>query len=206
MDDMTIKTIIFDLDGTITQPCIDFDAIRRDMGFAPDAGPILELMQKMTPQQRLLADQVLYTHEQRAIESSTLNTGAAETLSAIHQAGLPIGILTRNLKENALAVGQKHALHFDFIVGREDGPAKPDPFGVLHICQAFAVPPREAMVVGDYLFDLLCARNAGAIPVWFRNSKASEDFASFADHTIDALPQLLAIIAAANHNKENANA
>jgi HAD superfamily hydrolase (TIGR01549 family) len=206
MDDMTIKTVIFDLDGTITQPCFDFDAIRMEMGFARDAGPVLELMQRMAPDKRRQADKILLAHEQRAVDISALNAGAVETLSAIHEAGLPIGILTRNLKENAVAIARKHDLHFDFIVGREEGPAKPDPFGVLHICQAFAVPPREAMVVGDYLFDLVCARSAGAIPVWFRNSKATEDYSSSADYTIDALPQLLSIIAAANSNKEKANA
>jgi HAD superfamily hydrolase (TIGR01509 family) len=203
---MAIRAVIFDLDGTITQPYFDFDAIRLEMGFAPDAGPVLELMQKMAPEARMRAERILLAHEQSAVDNSTLSPGAAETLLGIRTAGLPIGILTRNLRENALAVGRKHDLVFDFVLGREEGPAKPDPFGVLHICDAFAVRPQEAMVVGDYLFDLLSARSAGAIPVWFRNSHAKQDFSSSADYTVDHLPDLLTIIAAINNRKETANA
>jgi FMN phosphatase YigB (HAD superfamily) len=29
---MHVKAVIFDLDGTITQPCLDFSLIRREMG------------------------------------------------------------------------------------------------------------------------------------------------------------------------------
>jgi HAD superfamily hydrolase (TIGR01549 family) len=203
---MSIRLVIFDLDGTITEPYLDFNVIRREMGFPADAGPLLELMQKMSPSQRQKADQILLAHEQQAVRHSSLNEGAAETLSALRMAGLPIGILTRNLKENALAVAARHGLHFDLIVGREDGPAKPDPFGVLHICKAFGVAAREAIVIGDYVFDLICARNAGAIPVWFRNHGATDDFSSSADHTIDALPQLLTIIDGVNNKKEKASA
>jgi HAD superfamily hydrolase (TIGR01509 family) len=148
----------------------------------------------------------LLAHEQRAVDLSTLNPGAAETLAALRKAGLPIGILTRNLRENAMAVAHKHDLTFDCVIGRLEGPAKPDPFGVQHICSAFAIEPRESLVVGDYLFDLLCARNAGAIPVWFRNSHATEDFSSSADYTIDALPDLLSIIHSLNRFKEISNA
>lgn len=49
---MTIKTVIFDLDGTITVPFFDFDAIREEMGLSKDTGPILEAMEKMSPDQR----------------------------------------------------------------------------------------------------------------------------------------------------------
>src|SRR3974377_1261935 len=101
---MQIKAVIFDLDGTITQPFFDFDAIRLEMGFKPDAGPILELMEKMTPQQRQAAEKILFAHEEKAVAHSTLNPGAKDTLAALRKKGILIGILTRNKKENAFAV------------------------------------------------------------------------------------------------------
>jgi HAD superfamily hydrolase (TIGR01549 family) len=196
---MQIKAVIFDLDGTITEPFFDFDAIRRELGFAPDAGPILELMEKMTPIQRQNAERVLRNHEQRAVAESTLNPGAKETLDALRKMGIRIGILTRNKKENAFAVAQKHGLKFDGVVGREEGPVKPDAFGVLHLCEQFHVKPDQTMVVGDYLFDLLCARVAGAIAVLLKNHPKAGEFTKHADFVIENITDILQII----KNKRN---
>jgi len=110
---MQIKAVIFDLDGTITQPFFDFDAIREEMGLVRDSGPVLEAMDKMPPQQRHRAEEILHFHEKRAVTESKLNAGAKQTFSALRQAGIHIGILTRNRRSNALAIAHKHGLKFD---------------------------------------------------------------------------------------------
>jgi len=190
---MSIKAVIFDLDGTITQPFFDFDAIRQEMGLPKDAGPVLESMQKMSPERRKEAERILHFHERRAVTESRLNTAARETLEALRKAGIPIGILTRNRRSNALAVAEKHNLKFDAIVDREDGPVKPDAFGVLQICRQFGVEPEQTLLVGDYLYDLLCAKAAGAVSVLLVNRNNAE-FAEHADFTIETIDQILQII------------
>jgi len=191
---MSIKAVIFDLDGTITEPYFDFDAIREEMGLTKDSGPVLESMQKMTPKQRRQAEKILQFHEEKAVTESRLNSGAKETLSRLRAAGIQIGVLTRNRRSNALAIAAKHNLKFDAIVDREDGPVKPDAFGVLRICQQFAVTPEETLVVGDYLFDLLSAKAAGAIAVLLANHERANEFANYADFTIEKLEQILEIV------------
>ena len=191
---MSIKAVIFDLDGTITQPYFDFDAIREEMGLEKNSGPVLESMQKMPPQRRNIAEQILYFHEQRAVIESKLNHGARETLELLRKDGIRIGILTRNKRDNAFAIADKHGLKFDAVVGRDDGPVKPDAFGVLRICQQFDIEPQEALLVGDYLFDLLCAKAAGAIAVLLTNHKQSVEFSKHADFCIDKIDQVIQII------------
>ena len=191
---MSIKAVIFDLDGTITQPYFDFDAIREEMGLDRNSGPVLESMQKMTAQQRRLAEEILHFHEERAVTESRLNAGAKQTLSALRNAGIHIGILTRNKRCNALAISRKHGLKFDAVVDREDGPVKPDAFGVLRICEQFGVQPQETLLVGDYLFDLLCAKAAGAIAVLLANHDRAGEFTEHADFTIEKIDQVLQII------------
>jgi HAD superfamily hydrolase (TIGR01509 family) len=191
---MQIKAVIFDLDGTITQPFFDFDTIRREMGYPVDAGPILELMEKMTREKREEAERILQEHEEKAVAESTLNPGAKETLEELRRRGILIGILTRNKKENAFAVAAKHGLKFDAVVGREEGPVKPDAFGVLYLCERFAIKPQKSLVVGDYLFDLLCARAAGAVPVLLKNHHKADEFAKHADFVIENIAGLLKII------------
>ena len=191
---MSIKAVIFDLDGTITQPYFDFDAIREEIGLAKDSGPVLESMEKMTAQQRQDAEKILYYHEQKAVTESKLNANAKQTLSSLRAAGIHIGVLTRNRRSNALAIARKHKLKFDTVIGREDGPVKPDAFGVLRICGQFGVEPDETMLVGDYLFDLLCAKAAGAVAVLLANHNQADEFAEHADFCIDDISRILEII------------
>jgi HAD superfamily hydrolase (TIGR01509 family) len=192
---MPIKAVIFDLDGTITQPYFDFDAIRQEIGLARDSGPLLESMEKMNPQLRRKAEKILFIHEQKAVIESKLNAGAEHTLSALRAAGIHIGILTRNKRGNAYAIAQKHKLKFDAVIGREDGPVKPDAFGVLELCRQFGVEPEETLLVGDYLFDLLCAKAAGACAVLLANHHQADDFAEHADFCIENITGILEIIA-----------
>jgi len=195
---MSVKAVIFDLDGTITEPFFDFDAIREEMGLDKNAGPILEAMEKMTPDQRRCAEQILDCHEQKAVRESKLNVGARKTLGALRKAGIRIGILTRNKRSNVLAVAKKHGLKFDAVVDRDDGPVKPDGFGVLRLCEQFGVKPQETLVVGDYLFDLVCARAAGAVAVLLANHHRADEFAKHADFTIERVDQVLEIIKGRN--------
>jgi HAD superfamily hydrolase (TIGR01509 family) len=197
---MPIKAVIFDLDGTITQPYFDFDAIREEIGLARDSGPLLESMEKMNQQLRRKTEKILFTHEQKAVIESKLNAGAEQTLLALRSLGIHIGILTRNKRDNAYAIAQKHKLKFDAVIGREDGPVKPDAFGVIELCRQFGVKPQETLLVGDYLFDLLCAKAAGAIAVLLANHNQAKDFAKYADFSIENIGGILEIIA--NKNSE----
>ncbi|MDH4240870.1 MAG: HAD family hydrolase [Phycisphaerae bacterium] len=196
---MSIKAVIFDLDGTITQTYFDFDVIREEMGLDRDSGPVLESMEKMSPQQRRDAEQILHFHEERAVTESMLNPGAKQTLSALRKAGIHIGVLTRNKRSNALAIARKHGLKFDAIVDREDGPVKPDAFGVLRICEQFDVKPRETLVVGDYLFDILSAKAAGAVAVLLANHDRAAEFSEIADFTIENIGRIIQIIEEKNN-------
>jgi phosphoglycolate phosphatase-like HAD superfamily hydrolase len=50
------------------------------------------------------------------------------------------------------------------------------------------------MLVGDYLFDLLCAKAAGAVAVLLANHNQADEFAEHADFCIDDISRILEII------------
>ncbi|TFG48116.1 MAG: HAD family hydrolase [Candidatus Brocadiia bacterium] len=191
---MPIKAVIFDLDGTITEPFFDFDAMRSEMGLTGEDGPIWEAMEKMAPERRREAERILDYHENLAVSESTLNLGAKETLEQLRQMGIFIGVLTRNKKCNASAVAEKHGLFFDAVLGREEGPVKPDAFGVLRLCEKFGIEPGQTIMVGDFLFDIQCANAAGAVSVLLKNHHRADEFAEQADFVIENLGQILDII------------
>ncbi len=197
VNEIAIQAVIFDLDGTITEPYFDFDAIRLEMGLDKGAGPVWEAMQKMTPQQRKKTEQILDFHERQALEQARLNPGTKETLEELYQQGIKIGILTRNKKDNAMEIAEKFGLHFDHVVDRYDGPVKPDAFGVLTLCHRFGIEPAHAMMVGDYLFDIQSGKSAGAVTVFLKNRK-NKNFSDHADYTIYNMTELLELIKTRN--------
>ena len=199
---MRIRAVIFDLDGTITEPYLDFDVIRKEMGLDEDSGPVLEAMQKMTDSERQQAESILHRYERLAVEESKLNPGARVTLDTLRSLSIPVGILTRNIRANAEGVAARHGLEFDEIVGRLDGPVKPDAYGVLKICRSFGVEPRQTMVVGDYLYDLLSAKTAGAMAVLLVRNNRSREFTDHADITIEKIDDILDIIKGFNGDEQ----
>ncbi len=152
--------VIFDLDGTLTVPLLDFDAIRAEIGLAPHL-PILEQLDAADESLRRSAEVIMRRHEREAIERATLSDGCDELLALLEGRQIPRGILTRNTREGVGLFVQRFGFQFDGVYTREDGPAKPSPAGVVALCQRFGSDPARTLVVGDYKFDILAGRAAG---------------------------------------------
>jgi HAD superfamily hydrolase (TIGR01509 family) len=153
------RAVIFDLDGTLTEPLLDFDAMRDEIGLPP--GPILEQLAHTDAATRARADEILRRHEREAIARATLADGCAELLAALAARGIPAAILTRNVREVVETFARMFGFAFAGVYTREDGPHKPAPDGVLALCGIMGVAPADALVVGDYKFDILAGRAAG---------------------------------------------
>ncbi len=179
--------ILFDMDGTLTAPMIDFDAIRRDMNLP--AGPILEAMAGMTPADRAAADAVLFRHENGAAERSTLNPGCHELLDWLAGIGMPVALVTRNTRRSVETVRRRHGLRIDVCVTREDGKFKPDPAPLVLACDRLGVEPAAAWMVGDGYHDIEAGVAAGMTTVWVSHRQA-KPFAAEPTTTVVGLPDL----------------
>ena len=184
------------MDGTLTQPYFDFDAIRREIGLPTEPRtPILEAMETMAPAGRRRAERILLCHEARAAEESILWEDTLPVLAALREAGIPIGCITRNSRASADTVIALHSLAFDALFTREDGPLKPSPEPVRAICRKLGADPGKAWMVGDYLFDMQAGRAAGATTVLMLGDARLPEWADSADHVIRRLAELLELIA-----------
>lgn len=185
------KAILFDMDGTLTRPVLDFDQIRRDMGIGK--GPILESIKKMNPADRAVAEQILFRHEDRAAEESELNEGCRELLEWVAQAGLSSALITRNTRKSVETVFRRHALHFDICITREDGKYKPDPAPLLLACQRLKIAPANAWMVGDGYHDIEAGLAAGMPAIWISH-RGERNFSAVPTCVMNDLPQLMELL------------
>ena len=84
------RAVIFDLDGTLADPLLDFDAIRAEIGLAPGL-PILEQLTDATPDERARAEEIMRRHERTAIAGATLTDGCADLLGHLAAREIPMG-------------------------------------------------------------------------------------------------------------------
>lgn len=189
---MTRGMLIFDLDGTITVPVLDFNAMRAEIGLPP--GPILESLEALDGAEKARALEVVHAHEERAARGSVLRFRAKETLEVLRSKGWPIGILTRNARQWANIILDTHRITVDILFAREDEPVKPSPEPILRMCAEMDCSPEASWMIGDHLMDIECGRDAGCHTVLIIGDDEPPDYASQADHVIRALGELLALI------------
>lgn len=188
MSEGQYRCVIFDMDGTLTEPHLDFAAIRAEMGITGDAG-ILEALEAMPPAQRDEAMTRLLVHELRAAREAGAADGAVEVVRRARQAGLKLALLTRNTREAMRIVLGRFALEFDLTMSREDGPIKPSPVSILQTIESFGVEPAQTACVGDWVFDIQAANAAGCTSILLARDRQL-DFADQADYVIHSLWEL----------------
>src|SRR3954462_882402 len=128
------RGVIFDLDGTLTEPLLDFEAIRREIGI-PSGQPIIEALEDFDPASRARAEVVLRRHEMDAIAAATLADGCRELLALLEAHEVAAAILTRNIRAAVDDFTGRFGLRFAAVFTREDGPAKPAPDGARALCR-----------------------------------------------------------------------
>ena len=160
-----IRHWVFDMDGTLTLAVHDFPAIKVALQIPPE-DDILTHLAALPADEAAAKHAWLLEHERELALVAQAAPGAVELVQDLVARGHRLGILTRNARELAhvtlQAIGLADCFAVEDVLGREDAPPKPDPGGLLKLAQAWDVAPPRMVMVGDYRFDLDCARAAGA--------------------------------------------
>ena len=129
------------------------------------------------PKKQIVLTKILEGHEAEAARLSIPNQGAEVCLSTLKGRGVPIGIITRNsLKSVTLALQQFDSIEcrdFDVVITREAALPKPSPEGVFKAAGCMGCLAEELMVVGDFRFDVIAGKRAGAKTVLLTNGGKS---------------------------------
>jgi len=189
---MQIRTLIFDLDGTVASFNLDYKTVRALVkGYLMNRGvpasilslkeSVFEMLRKtelwtrntgkpeeFLEQVRREALATTETYELEAAGSTSLMPGVVDTLRALRAMGLRIGLCTINSGKSVDRILERFGIAslFDVTISRNQVThVKPDPEHLEAALKFLGVSPEETLVIGDSRVDMQSAKALGAIAV-----------------------------------------
>ncbi len=177
------------MDGTLTNAIHDFDAMREELAL-PAGKPILESIADLPDDEAKRINKALDEMEYGIAGKATAQPYAKELLSLLQKNHCHVGIVTRNghgIAEATLkACGLDGFFTSHTIIGRECASPKPLPDGVELLLSRMSADAANAVMVGDYLFDLEAGKRAGTSTVHL-NSAGNFAWPEFTDYGVTSL-------------------
>ncbi|MCK5120022.1 MAG: HAD-IA family hydrolase [Candidatus Latescibacteria bacterium] len=169
-----IRGVIFDMDGTITVPYIDWKALRAEIR-AREGSTLIEYIESLDADERRWATGVLERFENEAAVHSELNGGVRDLLDLLKIRGIRTALVTNNNGRSMSLVLEKHGLTFDVILSRDDGRIKPSAELVLKAMARLDLDQEEVVLIGDGRYDLWASEEAGIPFILLRHPDTEMD-------------------------------
>lgn len=210
---MTIKLIIFDLDGTLVDTSRDIanalnhalkshgmnsltlEETKRLVGEG-----ITRLVEKIIGENKVgeredIIKKFLAYYEEHLVDFSYSYPNVKETLQKLK--GYRKAVISNKRENLSKRVLEKLDLlrYFDMVVGSDTTPErKPSPVPVLYVLEHFHFQPDEAVIVGDSNFDIEAGKNAGVKTVAVTYGYREKEYLINADYLIDNIKVFPAIL------------
>jgi len=186
---------LFDMDGTLTNAIHDFDAMRKELDL-PAGKPILESIAALPDVEAKRINKSLDEMEYDIASKATAQPHAEELLTLLQKNHCHLGIVTRNghgIAEATLtACGLERFFTSNTIIARECAKPKPLPDGIELLLSRFSTNAENAVMIGDYLFDLEAGKRAGTSTVHM-DTTGNFAWPEFTDYGVTSLQSLAAI-------------
>ena len=189
-----LKALIFDFDGTLAVPTLDFALMRRKMlesvscymegrdipleSDLPSMEELARITRLLPPAKVVRAREAAFAAieavEVEAASRSALFSFVRPMLAALRACDIGFGIITRNCPAAVLTVFPDVREHTACFLTRDDVPrVKPDPDHLLHALNLLGVRPEEAMTVGDHPMDIQVGKKVGAFTAGTASGESS---------------------------------
>jgi len=198
---MTVKAVVFDLDGTVASFNLDYMIVRSDVRgllmkkglpasvllsnesifemlkkteiFLKNNGKSERAIQKVRNEALAIAEK----YELEAAKTTGLLPGVVETLKALKKMSLKLGLCTINSDKSTNYILKRFGIagFFDVVITRNKVKhVKPNIEHLEATLKALKVNPDEALLVGDGTRDMQCARELNVIAVGLPMGVSSE--------------------------------
>jgi len=214
-DGMSLRLIIFDLDGTLIDSSVDItNALNHSLvpyGFQPltVADTITMVGEGLTRlidrivgegDAALKADvlqRFLGYYEDHILDNTREYPGVKETLERLDAANYRKAVISNKRESLSRMVLSGLGLlpFFEMIVGSDTTPErKPSPVPVLRVLADLRVRPQDALIVGDSNYDVDAGKAAGIATVAVTYGYRPREAIAHADYLIDRMVDLIPLV------------
>jgi len=128
--------------------------------------------------------------EMNGAENAEPVTGAMDVLRWLEERNMPWCVVSRKCRESVERAASVCGIPLPpFVFTRDVAPVKPEPGAFWNAARALGIPPRECVVVGDFLYDLIGARRAGMRALLVQ--RYDEDWCQWADLSLPRMTDLV---------------
>jgi len=211
---MSLKLIIFDLDGTLIDSSVDLThainyaiepygapkvTVRETIGLVGEG--ISRLMEKVVEKESieadkaLLIDRFLEHYSAHLVDNTVPYPGVPEMLAQLSDYRKAVISNKRESLSKVILEKLNLSVYLDLIMGSDSaGAKKPSPVPVFHVLSKLGISPEKAVIVGDSIYDIKAGKAAGirTIAVTYGYRPAAElQEADFIINTVDELAKIL---------------
>ena len=226
-----IRAVVFDLDGTLASFNVDYKAVRADVrdflikrGLAASILSVNESIFEMLNKAEIFmknngkrardvneirekALAIAEKYELEAAKTTSLLSGVLETLKTLKEMGLKIGLCTINSEKSTSYILKRFGIakSFDAVTPRDSVKyVKPNVEHLEATLKALDVRAGEAMIVGDGVSDMACARELKAVAVGLPIGVSSpkELVTAGANYLVTSITDLPTLIEYLNNGKQ----
>jgi pyrophosphatase PpaX len=180
-----VKAILFDMDGVVVDSldawCHTFNDTLRHFGlktiprkeFVKDFGAPIEYDVKKYFEGKTIkeVEKVYNSNFKKRKKYVELNKQSVETLQKLKRLKIKIGLITNSTRfiTSTLLKHFKIKKYFDVIVTLDDVKRrKPAPDMILKACKMLKIKPKNTILVGDTINDMIAGRKAGCVTVGYK--------------------------------------
>ena len=186
-----IKAVLFDVDGTLipldfvveginrTSKEMGLKEITKEMIYSNIIGYILsdrlrQIYPKFTDEDVEKFRKKYHKIYREIVEKPF--PSAVKTIKELEKMNLKIGIVTTKSRETATEALIESKIPYKILVTSSDvKKIKPNAEPIIKACEELKVKPEEAVFIGDHIFDIQAAKNAGAVAIGIDTGASSRE-------------------------------